>query len=297
MQVYGKYRNINICTVVVAATLLVLCSIALFSRVQKLKTDKDWDLLIFTQHWPNTVCLLWEEQNEDIPQTCSFPKQRDIWTIHGVWPTKYGTKGPEFCNSSYHFNSSQLEPIENDLKEYWIDVERRHQRYAFWRHEWRKHGTCASVLPELSTELEYFSQGLQWAEDYNMKDILSKGGIKPGNDAAYDVSVIWDTVRQVIGANPAVQCARDRKTGEMYIFEIRICFSKSLSLADCDGIKETRGGRNFWSSNVITNCPLGTPILYPSTVPSPNRKPPPPEPDHEIVSIYKIIQFMEWITS
>lgn len=88
-----------------------------------------------------------------------------------------------------------------------------------------------------------------------------------------------------------------QNTGQMYIIEVRICFDKSLNIADCNGIKGTRGGRNFWSSSVITNCPLGTPVLYPSTVPSPNRKLLLPERDHEIVTIYKIIQFMEWITS
>lgn len=88
-----------------------------------------------------------------------------------------------------------------------------------------------------------------------------------------------------------------QNTGRLYIFEIRICFDKSLNLADCDGIKGTRGGRNLWATDVITNCPLGTPVLYPSTVPSPNRKPLPPEPDNEIITFYKIIQFLLWITS
>lgn len=64
-----------------------------------------------------------------------------------------------------------------------------------------------------------------------------------------------------------------QKTGHLYILEIYICFDKSLILTDCNGIKNSHDRRNFRDSNMITNCPLGNPILYPSRMPSVKLKP------------------------
>lgn len=66
-------------------------------------------------------------------------------------PTKLGTLGPTFCNSSYHFNASQLEPIMSNLTEGWVDVEVQAPTNSFWKHEWLKHGTCSASLPALDT--------------------------------------------------------------------------------------------------------------------------------------------------
>jgi Ribonuclease T2 family len=40
----------------------------------------EWDVLIFTQHWPATVCIQWKEKVET--HTCTITKD---WGIHGVW--------------------------------------------------------------------------------------------------------------------------------------------------------------------------------------------------------------------
>lgn len=42
-----------------------------------------WDLLIFTQTWPNTLCYTWQGQNAS--HTCNFPSTKNLWTIHGIW--------------------------------------------------------------------------------------------------------------------------------------------------------------------------------------------------------------------
>lgn len=52
---------------------------ALYYSAEGNKTH-DWDILIFTQHWPLTVCLQWKES---LPQhSCIL---RNIWTVHGIW--------------------------------------------------------------------------------------------------------------------------------------------------------------------------------------------------------------------
>lgn len=79
--------------------------------------------MIFTQHWPLTVCKDWK--HEDQSHTCKFPKEQDSWTIHGIWPTRNGTMGPAFCNNSWHFDPELIKPIESVLLDKWIDVENR----------------------------------------------------------------------------------------------------------------------------------------------------------------------------
>jgi len=42
-----------------------------------------WDILIFTQTWPKTLCYTWKHQNAS--HLCNFPSQENLWTVHGIW--------------------------------------------------------------------------------------------------------------------------------------------------------------------------------------------------------------------
>lgn len=122
-------------------------------------------------------------------------------------PTKLGTKGPEFCNSSMHFNQTQLEPIEKQLEQYWTNIHNG-SIYTLWKHEWKKHGTCAATLPALDTENKYFGQGLKWIKQYDMSNILGKSGIEPSNQG-HTPQDVWNAVQKSVGKNPTVQCFVD----------------------------------------------------------------------------------------
>lgn len=82
----------------------------------------DFDILIFTQRWPITDCMTWMNRGED--HVCVLPSQKDTWTIHGVWPTKIGTMGPFFCNESAPFDINALEPLMDQMKQYWLNIEK-----------------------------------------------------------------------------------------------------------------------------------------------------------------------------
>jgi len=47
------------------------------------KDPNSWDILIFTQTWPKTLCYTWK--NNNVEHTCNFPSQKDLWTVHGIW--------------------------------------------------------------------------------------------------------------------------------------------------------------------------------------------------------------------
>lgn len=221
-------------------------------RRQRIRnSDTNFDLLIFTQRWPQTVCYAWKEKYA--PHTCRLPTNEE-WTIHGIWPTQMGKEGPSYCNNASRFDSSVLSPIENELETKWIDVENGTAHYSFWEHEWDKHGTCAMVIKDINNELKYFRKGLDLLDIYDMKYVLAKANILPNN--SYRVPEILDGIEKVIGKTGQVECIVNPKTKDRYLFEVRICFNKSFDLIDCNGI-----------ANYPTNCSRKKNIIYPGDVP------------------------------
>ncbi|KAE9529714.1 hypothetical protein AGLY_011810 [Aphis glycines] len=244
------------------------------------KDPHSWDILIFTQTWPNTLCYSWKSQNP--AHTCYLPSDKSIWTVHGIWPTKYGTEGPQFCNKSLVFNPVDIYGIKDKLNQYWPDIEIRpsnategnsssimtsHKKQSIWFHEWEKHGTCAVVLPALDSEFKYFFQGIEWSEKYNMKDVLEKSNIKI--NSTLNVADYWKAVKSVLKTNAWVECVTKHDTKEQMLAEIRICFDKSLNQIDCDGIMKPRRG-SIKKSHILTNCDTKKPILYLDYVPEQN---------------------------
>lgn len=81
----------------------------------------DFDFFIFSQQWPVTRCIFLAEKSKGhICGTLTFDEQR--WTIHGIWPTRVGTKSPAFCDKGKSFDVQRLKPFVNELNEYWVDV-------------------------------------------------------------------------------------------------------------------------------------------------------------------------------
>lgn len=68
------------------------------------------------------MCKVWTHNK---PQHhCVFPKKADSWTVHGIWPTKKGTKGPFNCNTTWLFDPEQVRPIESELEQAWTNIEK-----------------------------------------------------------------------------------------------------------------------------------------------------------------------------
>lgn len=258
--------------------------------------------MIFTQQWPATVCYTWKEKSHS--NECTLPSPKEIWTIHGVWPTKLHTKGPWNCNDTLEFNVKQIDPIIDQLEQFWLNIEKGTEYDSFWRHEWDKHGTCAAQLPQLDTEAKYFGQGLLWLQQYSMSSYLSKINVTPGG--SYDVFDIYNKLRNAIGYNPAIGCVKDHMSGNAYLHEIKVCFDKELKMIHCDGILNAVGKENGWrrTSDLITNCDSAKPIFYPSIVP-PTKHDVIEETEFDndssffnipFVKLYKLIKILQWAT-
>lgn len=157
-----------------------------------------------------TSCFVWKKNSDT--HSCSLPKH-DEWTIHGIWPTKYHTLGPQFCNKSLEFNSSILAPIENELKDHWLDIHKGSKSYALWKHEWDKHGTCAVTIKALDNEFKYFQTGLKLFDKYNMIDVLTKANILPGNK--YMVQDMFTRIQEILNKTVQIICVTDEVSSKI----------------------------------------------------------------------------------
>lgn len=58
---------------------------------------------------------------------CKLPPQNGIWTIHGIWPSRFNTnvdQQPECCDSSVDINVDELRAIKEQLKRDWPSVQK-----------------------------------------------------------------------------------------------------------------------------------------------------------------------------
>lgn len=154
--------------------------------------------------------------------------------------------------------------------------------YSLWAHEWNKHGTCAAVLEPLSSQLKYFTMGLNWERKFFLHDILLEANIVPSNDNNYSVLDIHNAIKTRIGVNPVVECRKE--DGKSYLVEIRICFSKTLDLHDCDGVLNIKP-TTLGGESVLTNCNTSQGVIY---LPYQSNK--------LYVQLYKLIMWLQWLT-
>lgn len=272
--------------------------------LRSLRKDTTFDVLIFTQHWPYTVCAQWMENKKG--NECVLPKAKNSWTIHGIWPTKFHTIGPLFCNDTWIFDMDQISPIENEMTEKWINIEKNTPLDGLWKHEWEKHGTCAAQhIPQLNNELSYFKQGLSFLDRFSITKLLSQTNIKPGVDVTYQLEDIHSALKQSLDDNFAIICEKDRKTKREYLFEIRICFDKELNLHSCSGIVMDEGEDPDLDDEIFTNCKKDQEIAYPSSAWLMHRQwMQRINQQHSVdknwmrhvVNSYKLVRLLQWVT-
>ena len=158
--------------------------------------------------------------------------------MHGLWPTRYGEIKPNFCNDSWHYQHHQMDPIMAEMEQFWPDVEMRAVKDSLWSHEWTKHGTCAvasSKQTNITGQTSYFKTGCDLAAKNPLTEWLSKAGGRPHDKTKYETRQVWEAVLEGTGgARPHIDCLK--VDGVALISEIKVCYDKTLSRVDCDGI-------------------------------------------------------------
>lgn len=154
--------------------------------------------------------------------------------------------------------------------------------YSLWAHEWTKHGTCAAQLQKFNSELKYFSMGLELSKQYSLNEILQKNDIVPSNTIQYTIVDINNAIKGELGADPVISCKKE-DGGVSYISDVRICLTKDLKPANCDGIVART---DFDGQSILTSCNKAKDITYPHYVGN----------NYLTIQLYRLISWLQWFT-
>lgn len=228
---------------------VVLCVLATALIVVAKSTE--WDMFALSLTWPVTLCKFSELDKP--PRKCVISSH--MWTIHGLWPSnKNGKQDPVNCTYSKPFDENEIKNILEPLNKYWPNQFPESQKYSFWKHEWEKHGRCATEVRETGNELLYFNKTLSLRMKYDIDEILSAGGIMPGKK--YKLRDLKKSLKQKLGSSPIITCGTVKKVH--WVSSMIICMDKTFKLFDCPKKTEAEG------ANV--NTPLPPHDLCPADV-------------------------------
>lgn len=198
---------------------------------ESIGTPDDADYLVFSQEWPQTVCIDAKITKE---HTCSIPKNVTTWGVHGIWPNKFHTTCPNYCNTSSSFDPAAIEAIYSDLLMLWPNLYTDSPLNEFWMHEWCKHGTCAVNIPSLRGEKNYFSMGLQLHDKFNLKKIFGAMKINPGTQTYEYTDVTTALGKAFHEEGYKMSCVYDKSTKTQYLMQVEICVDKSFEPISCN---------------------------------------------------------------
>ncbi|XP_071345519.1 ribonuclease T2 [Trachinotus anak] len=224
----------------------LLCLAAALSSAFVISSPHMWTKLILTHHWPSTFCAM-----EHCHPNISY------WTLHGLWPDK----GID-CNSSWHFNSSQIEDLLPDMEKSWPDL-LNPSSSGFWKYEWHKHGTCAARAASLDSQHKYFSKALELYHKVDLDSILRKFDIIP-SEKYYTFSQIEGVIENFYGVKPKIQCIHPSKNADAQILgQIEICFDPDFTLLDCEKQGDWDKLMAAEKASGFSVCDHDKPVYYP----------------------------------
>ena len=142
---------------------------------------ENYDLYMFSILWHTTTCKTKGYQCYDLVK--NIPK--NIWGIHGLWPTYKNGTIPNWCNGK---NDIDIE-IKNEtllkiMQTYWISS--YHTNEYFWGNEYNKHGYCYNQRNQINLYDydKYFQKTLELFFKYDFANLFNNmigDKIKPGD--------------------------------------------------------------------------------------------------------------------
>lgn len=176
-------------------------------------TPKHFDYYTLAMQWPGTVCKL-------EPANCP-----NFWTIHGLWPSVSAGDDPVNCEGQLS-SKSIAQDTKKELNSLWPDLIHGNN-FAFWKGQWRKHGSCAADLFNYNAN-EYFRKAIELAKRYNIKKIFDDN--KMDANSQLKIGTIRDAIYAATQHHSKVVPCKGK------VREIRICYDKNtFNVIDCNG--------------------------------------------------------------
>ena len=176
--------------------------------------------LFFVQSWPPTFC--------STHYGCMIPKEVTTWTVHGLWPDRSQGPHPAFCNRTMKYDPAKVEPFIDEMHTFWPNLLTKTSHHSFWKHEYEKHGTCATGFPGLETEEKFFKSALHLREAYDMGTVLKRIKVSPSYTKRYNVKRLYISISKLMKSKPTIWCAKTK--GVQHIAQIGFCFDREMTL-------------------------------------------------------------------
>ncbi|PVD25866.1 hypothetical protein C0Q70_13530 [Pomacea canaliculata] len=168
---------------------------------------------------------------------CAIPDKVSSWVAHGLWPTQKGSQEPIKCNKTWKLDVNELKTLRPKLDYRWaslrVDFGVERENENLWRHEWMKHGTCATTLSALKNPFHYFNATLSLMDSFNLLEMLTEEGIKPDQKKTYDYEDIRAAVQKHTGVTPCLVCIKDKEVEKTYLREVEIWLDKDFQPVNC----------------------------------------------------------------
>lgn len=195
--------------------------------------SNEYKFFDMVRQWTPNTCYLSSHKCKHL-----IPQIKDVWTIHGLWPSLDAKHYPADCaGSTCHFNTSSIADLLPMMHVEW-PTDYSGGDTKFWNHEYCKHGTCCTdVLP---TQHDFFSKALELHHLYNVEQALAVAGIVPDLHVTYTMEQLRQAVETSFGVKEAVfwcRSVKDNGISKQLLFQISICFTKGFDVMDCPKVK------------------------------------------------------------
>ncbi|KAL4234457.1 Ribonuclease T2 [Mactra antiquata] len=231
-------------------------------------SQTEWDYFTLAQSWPPGNCIDAKREHH-VCNTSHIDERIKTWTVHGLWPSAMGSKGPSFCDNTTKFNATQINCLMDNLTIYWPNLYKDTNLTSLWQHEWLKHGTCCQDNKDTSGEFNYFAAALMLNQKYNITRMLMNHGVVPSTTVQYSIDDFVTAIKKEVGYTPVVNCAAKKmKNGTTYhlISQLEICLSKDFTPRSCDSgyqpirdeINELYNNDGHWWHHNWKNPPQST---------------------------------------
>ncbi|VDO88433.1 unnamed protein product [Schistosoma margrebowiei] len=105
-----------------------------------------------------------------------------------MWPKDFPEKQPQ-CTVKEQFDIKKLENLLSDLRKLWPSLSNYESPESFWKHEFNRHGKCATEDPAIVNQHGYFKFGIELMKKLHLLDKLIKNGIKPDQSKQYETAL------------------------------------------------------------------------------------------------------------
>ncbi|GAU10980.1 hypothetical protein TSUD_112730 [Trifolium subterraneum] len=180
---------------------------------------------------------------------CRNTPAHDKFRVHGLWPSNFSDPQPRGCSllnkQDEYFDMKKVINEKNllpptlvaKLRISWPSLIGRDE--AFWKNQWRNHGTCSFSK---FGQAQYFELGNSLWENMDLFDILEKEGIAPAPGKMYDQNDIIQAIKKhqfegQVAIKPEFHCRGSE------LLEIRLCINHDgINYINCTSVAASNRG-------------------------------------------------------